>query len=185
MDYNPRTDIFKKISSESLTRILYSSWDIQQSLSALTFLLEECDFDARYNTIETRRFKCYETTMVISFSRPFETSRNHSALSLNTVGIKLDHSELMLKDKILGVRRKIVAHSDIDFMHFKSSVLDIEGFPFPYLQYDETLLFNPEELRLIERLLRELKFYISTFVIDLSKNNPGVLEFYKQPVARL
>jgi len=91
----------------------------------------------------------------------------------------------MLKDKILGVRRKIVAHSDIDFMHFKSSVLDIEGFPFPYLQYDETLLFNPEELRLIERLLRELKFYISTFVIDLSKNNPGVLEFYKQPVARL
>jgi len=55
--------------------IIYSAWDFQQALSALTFLLEECDFDEQYSRIQLRKFRCFETTTIVSFSRPFKVAR--------------------------------------------------------------------------------------------------------------
>lgn len=35
------------LTDGQLHHLIYSTWDFQQALSALTFLMEECDFEAR------------------------------------------------------------------------------------------------------------------------------------------
>ena len=42
------------LTDGQLQRLIYSTWDFQQALSALTFLMEECDLEARYNRVELR-----------------------------------------------------------------------------------------------------------------------------------
>ena len=58
-----------------LTRLMISSHDFQQALSAATFLLEEVDESAQYSLPELRRFRCYETNMVIGYARPFSMAK--------------------------------------------------------------------------------------------------------------
>ena len=53
------------LTPKQLRRAIFSLWDIQQALSALTFLLEECSFDQEYTPIELRKFRCYEGTLII------------------------------------------------------------------------------------------------------------------------
>ncbi len=172
-----------KLSERQLTRAIYSTWDIQQALSALTFLLEGCDFDAKYNNVDLRRFRCYETTLIISLARPFESTRNGTTLGLKALGIKLNTDENKLIDKVLHLRRKIIAHSDEEQMHFRSStfsVLDGE-FNIPHLQFNEGLHFEEPELRQLEQLLLKLKHDMATFLFQLAQKNPGILEAYKEP----
>lgn len=54
---------------------MISIQDFQIARSAATFLLEDIDEDARYPLAEMRRFKCYETTMVIAYARPFSMAK--------------------------------------------------------------------------------------------------------------
>jgi hypothetical protein len=54
-------------------RLLYSLGDFQLALSACQFL-SECDPQSKYNKIELRRFRCFETTLIITYSRPFSQS---------------------------------------------------------------------------------------------------------------
>jgi hypothetical protein len=77
-----KNQLSSKLSDAQLQRIIYSLWDFQQALSAITFLLEECDFGAKYHFVELRKFRCYETNIIVSFTRPFETSRGHTSLGL-------------------------------------------------------------------------------------------------------
>lgn len=58
-----------------LTRLMISSHDFQQALSAATFLLEEVEESAKYSLPELRRFRCYETNMVIGYARPFSMAK--------------------------------------------------------------------------------------------------------------
>ncbi len=55
-------------------RLLYSLNDLQQALSACEFLYE-CDETNTYTKIDLRRFRCYETTLVVAYTRPFTQSR--------------------------------------------------------------------------------------------------------------
>jgi hypothetical protein len=58
-----------------LKRLLISVRDFQEALSAATFLLEEVDQSAKYSLAEIRRFRCYETAMVIAYARPFSMAK--------------------------------------------------------------------------------------------------------------
>jgi hypothetical protein len=175
-----------KVTEQQLERAIYSLWDFQQALSALTFLLEDCEFDRRYTKVELRRFRCYETTLIVSMARPFEKSRGASALSLRATGIHLDQAEKELIDKVLRLRRRIVAHSDEGEMHFRSvtfSVLEGE-YNVPHVQFDETLHLEEDEFAQLETLLRKLKHKLTEFLFELAQEEPRVLEKYKKP-ARL
>jgi hypothetical protein len=55
--------------------------DFQQALSAATFLLEEVDHSTKYPLAEIRRFRCYETAMVIAYARPFSKRKGISDTS--------------------------------------------------------------------------------------------------------
>lgn len=52
-------------------RLLLSLRDISHAASAATFIREDIDFDKSYGRADLRRFMCYETTLVVSYARPF------------------------------------------------------------------------------------------------------------------
>jgi hypothetical protein len=179
----PHLDL-ERLNDSQLRRIIYSTWDFQQALSALTFLMEDCDYDRMHGVLELRRFRCYETAVIVSFARPFEASRGETTLGLKTIGLRLDPDELALKGKILSLRRKIFAHSDEDFMHFRSAVLtpfDDHPVAMPHLQFNESLYLQREDLRPLEGLLRKLVAKTSKAIFMLAQQAPDRLNVYRAP----
>lgn len=172
------------LSDAQLNRIIASQWDFQQALSALTFLLEECDFDVAYSRIQLRKFRCYETTVIVSFARPFEASRGKTVLGLKNIGLSLSSAEKELKARLMGLRRQVIAHSDEDAMHFRGTVLfpfDDSPLALPLLRFQETLYLDPEELRPLEALLRRLMQGITSSLFTLAQSQPARLDVYKAP----
>jgi hypothetical protein len=172
------------LSDAQLNRIIASQWDFQQALSALTFLLDECDFDATYSNVQLRKFRCYETTVVVSFARPFEPSRGKTVLGLKTIGLSLSVAEKELKARLMGLRRQVIAHSDEDAMHFRGEVISpFDDLPLalPLLRFQETLYLTQEELRPLEALLRKLMQAITSSLFTLAQYQPHRLDVYKSP----
>jgi hypothetical protein len=170
-----------KLTEAQFIRAMYSAWDFQQALSALTFLLQDCDFEVTHAKVELRRFRCYETNVIISFCRPFEDSRGGTTLGLRALGIVLSPDEKSLKDKLLSLRRKIVAHSDEEEMHFRVDTHSIEGIAIPHFQYDEGLHLSYDELDKLEDLLRKLRHKLSEFFFSAAQDDPNLLNKYKTP----
>ncbi|RCV86503.1 hypothetical protein DU505_20665 [Billgrantia montanilacus] len=172
-----------KITEQQLIRAIYSIWDFQQALSALTFLLEDCDFDRNYDKVSLRRFRCYESTLIVSMARPFETTRRGTTIGLRALGITLSQEEKRLVARILELRRKIVAHSDEEEMHFRSTsfpVLDGKG-NFPHFQFNEGLHLEEHELHRLETLLRSLKAKLAEFFFRVAQEQPELLEKCREP----
>ncbi|MBN8993028.1 MAG: hypothetical protein J0H42_32750 [Rhizobiales bacterium] len=113
-------------------RLLYSLNDLQQALSACEFLYE-CEETMAYSKIELRRFRCYETTLVVAYTRPFSQSRGAAApLSMKMVGLKLSNDRQALHDRLMDMRNKIMAHSDTEMMRMTTQSFDVsmrEGEP--------------------------------------------------------
>lgn len=173
-----------KISEEQFHRLLYSSWDFQQSLSALTFLREDCDLCEKYSKGELRRFKCYENQAIISFCRPFSASRAAVRLSLRLIGVELNESEHELKERLIYIRNKVVAHSDSDEMHYKTITIDVgddDDFQFPLVLYDEGLHLSEKDHEILDLLLRKLMHGIAKVSIAIFRNDPDQFNTYKLP----
>ena len=155
------------MTESQLARLLYSSGDFQQALSAITFLQEECDFGVPHTVIELPRFRCFESTAIVAFARPFERSRGKTVLGLKQLGLRLSPSERELQAKLLALRRKVIAHSDEELMHFQSSAIapfeDVD-LRFPALRFNESLFLSAAELVEFERLLDKLLRAIATSV---------------------
>lgn len=174
-----------KITEQQLVRAIYSIWDFQQALSALTFLLKDCDFDRTYDKVSLRRFRCYESTLIISMARPFETTRRGTTIGLRALGISLSDKEKTLVSKVLELRRRIVAHSDEEEMHFRTTtfpVLDGE-LNFPHFQFNEGLHLKEHELRGLEVFLRSLTQKLAEFFFEVAQKQPGLLEKYREPAS--
>lgn len=172
-----------KLTDAQLDRAIYSNWDFQQALSALTFLLEECNFECRYSRIQLRRFRCFETTVIVAFSRPFAPSRGRHTLGLRALGVTLTDDELQLKSRVLSLRAKIIAHSDEELMHFKGVTIHFEdsSVAMPVILYQETLYLEQAELVALEALLKKLIHGIATKVFHIAQSQPERLNVYKSP----
>ena len=68
-------------SRQKLLRLMMSALDFRHALSAATFLLEDVDWTKSYRSEELLRFKCYETTMVVSYARPYSQARGHASVA--------------------------------------------------------------------------------------------------------
>ncbi|ODN67404.1 hypothetical protein [Methylophaga muralis] len=171
------------LTEAQLDRVIYSLWDFQQALSALTFLLEECEYKEKYSRVELRRFKCFEATAIISFARPFVTSRGKTTLGLNSLGIQLSKKQKELRDKLIYIRKTIVAHSDEEEMHFRSHTFDISDFDakMAHFQFDEGLHLSEADVWKFVELLHFLKDGIFKRLFNLAQHQPEMLNKYKQP----
>jgi hypothetical protein len=99
--------------------------DLQQALSACEFLYE-CDEMNTYSKIALRRFRCYETTLVVAYTRPFTQSRGAAPpLTMKTVDLKLSHERQALHEKLVEMRNKIMAHSDSEMMRMTTQAFDV------------------------------------------------------------
>jgi hypothetical protein len=106
-------------------RLLYSMNDLQQALSACEFLYE-CEENSSYSKIQLRRFRCYETTLVIAYTRPFTQSRGTATpLTMKMVGLKLSNDRRALHDRLMDMRNKITAHSDSEMMRMTTQPFDV------------------------------------------------------------
>ncbi|WP_425665444.1 hypothetical protein [Sinorhizobium fredii] len=129
-----------------LKRLIISHADLQMALSAITFLCE-IDDDATYGKVELRRFKCYETTFVVSYGRAFTKNRGTKfpVVPLKRIGVDLTPSERTLHESILDLRHKVYAHSDEAFTHVRLDMheMDIGGktLRYPHFQFDHGLEF--------------------------------------------
>lgn len=173
-----------KITEEQFHRLVYSNWDFQQALSALTFLCEDCDLEQAYSKVQLRRFKCYENQAIMSFCRPFSTSRAGVDLSLRLIGVYLTEPEKHLKERLLYLRNKIVAHSDSDEMHYKGVTIDVGDdvdLQVPLFLYDEGLELGAEERELLDGLIRKLMHGIAEVSVGLCRSNPERFNTYKRP----
>lgn len=173
------------LTDMQLTRLIQSCGDFQQALSALTFLLEECDYAARYSTAELRKFQCYENAAIVAFARPFEVSRGRTILGLRAIGIQLNATEQQLKSKVIDLRRKVVAHSDDEHMHFKISTIqpdDQSPVAFPILMFDESLRLTQTEVENLHALIHKLIRGLAEIIFALAQSQPVRINVYQQPV---
>ena len=173
------------LTEQQLDRVIYSLWDFQQALSALTFLLEECDYEEITNTVTLRKYKCYENTLIMALSRPFVKTRGENTIGLRAIGVTLTTQERGLIDKAEDFRHKIIAHSTEEEMHFKSTTFDIDidnfEFTFPHIQFDEGLCFTKTEVHELEALLRRLKNDVYRYLVTVARDKPELLNKYKKP----
>ncbi len=127
-------------------RLLYSLGDFQVASSAMVFL-GESDPEKKYTKVEHRRFRCYETTVITAYTRPFSLSKGEiPQLTLEMIDLKLDDDEQELHDRLIKLRNKVFAHSDADMMRMTSETFPIrmsDAFVFMGLQtvFDEGLFF--------------------------------------------
>ena len=143
-------------------RLLYSLNDLQHALSACEFLYE-CEETNTYSKIELRRFRCYETTLVVAYTRPFVQSRGVAApLTLKMVSLKLSKDRQALHERLMDMRNKIMAHSDSEMMRMTTQPFDVsmqDGEPPMYLiqmVFDEGITLHGALLIETNELLHEV-----------------------------
>jgi len=182
---SPDQDKIAQRADARRRRLLYSMNDLQQALSACEFLYE-CEENSSYSKIQFRRFRCYETTLVIAYTRPFTQSRGAAApLTMKMVGLKLSNDRQALHDRLMDMRNKITAHSDSEMMRMTTQPFDVsmrDGEPPMYFiqtVFDEgitllgTLLIETNELlrevyqAVVETLHKELQANPEAFNIRI------------------
>ncbi|MCX7321966.1 MAG: hypothetical protein NT113_21660, partial [Hyphomicrobiales bacterium] len=106
-------------------RLLYSLNDLQQALSASAFL-HELDEGEEYSKVDLRRFRCFETTLVIAYTRPFTQSKGgYPPLTMKMIDFHPTPENRALHDQLMQMRNQIVAHSDAAMMRMTIAPFDI------------------------------------------------------------
>ncbi len=127
-------------------RMLYSLGDFRLANSAATFLCEADDAE-KYSEDELKRFRCYETTAIIAYTRPFSQSEGKvPRLTLDMTGAKLSDEQMQLHERLLKLRNKVIAHSDAEMMRMVCKPLPMkignDDVIFPETAFDEGLIFG-------------------------------------------
>lgn len=156
-------------------RTIYSGWDFQQALSALTFLIEEWENKKKYSKVELRRLRCFETTLIVSFARPFKTGRGREQLDLSMIGFEFTKEETELKDKLIRLRNKVITHSDEEEMVYRTysfKPFSDDNVRMPAERFQESLYLKEAEIQKIERLLHRLIHAIAEHKFKVAQANP-------------
>lgn len=174
---------------ELLKRLVIAHADLQQALSAITFLGEELDENAQYSKVELRRFKCFETTFIVSYGRAFTKSNGrYDQVPLKRIGIRLTPRERELHEVIVKLRQTVHAHSDEDFAHVR---LDVSTMEFPngpfvlaHMQFDHGLEFaNLYKREAAAYLIRKIMNGLFEAVQRLATRQPET-SLYVQPTQK-
>ena len=177
-----------KFKRQSLERYCASYADLQVALSALTFLFE-CDQHAKYSIPELRRFRCYETTFVVSYARPFTSNRGNTIkqISLRKIGVSLNEVEKKMHEKIIKLRNSFYAHSDLDYLSLRLDGFDIEVDDYKKIflihsRFDEGLQFydlfdRVDAESLISKIMSQLYIHMK----EISEQNRDFLPIIVVP----
>jgi len=163
-------------------RLLLSLRDLSHAASAATFIHEDIDLSKTYGRADLRRFMCYETTLVVSYARPFsEARRGLPPLSYKRMGISLPVSTQKLHDDLMLKRNKIFAHADPDGVpHSSLSAMkgrrSISGGEFSVLtppRFIEGTLLDAPEFAQVDLLIRYLADVVYRLANEMHTHFPG------------
>lgn len=161
-----------------LHRLMMSALDFRHALSAATFLMEDVDWKIGRGTQEDRRrFKCYETSMVVSYARPFSTARGMAApFSWKQLGreFTMAAEEQILHEMLIDARNRTYAHSDGDHSDITALIWrsDLGGgrtFDFLSVNGGELLLFDEAQVQSIHTFIWKVRHYVDKAV----QNHPA------------
>lgn len=154
-------------------RLMMSALDFRHALSAATFLMEYVDWESGQCTQEDRRrYKCYETSMDVSYGRPFSTARGKVApLSWKQLGkdFAISAEENGLHEMLIKARNRTYAHSDGDHSDITASIWRSdfgEGGTFDFLSVEggELLIFDKTQVQAIHTLLWKVRHHVDKAV---------------------
>ncbi|NTG30120.1 hypothetical protein G6K88_31275 [Agrobacterium rhizogenes] len=142
-------------------RLILSLRDIAHSSSAATFIHQDVDFEEKYGRADLRRFMCYETTLIVSYARPFSQSYSElPALTYGKMGIKLPAFTKRLHEDLLHKRNQIFAHADpAAIPHSKLGIMKFRNTndqPFSILtppRFQEGTLLDKDEYEQVSLLI--------------------------------
>ncbi|MGO4405201.1 hypothetical protein AB4Z10_13185 [Bosea sp. RAF48] len=145
-------------------RLVLSVRDLSHAGSAIAFIEEEVDHDGRYPLAAVRKFLCYETTLIVSYCRPFSESRGDiPSLSYGALGIKLSPFTRALHDDLISKRNTIFAHSDASQVAYRAPVVmkgrDGAGEPFTTLfppRFNEGIMLDYQRVQQAKILNKSL-----------------------------
>jgi hypothetical protein len=150
---------------------MISIQDFQIAGSAATFLLEDVDETAGYPLAELRRFRCYETTMVIAYARPFSMARGAVMPLKKTEVLKRKDEFNALHEKLIAHRNTLYGHSDAEFVEMR--VWSIAPFEeerpdiiMTLPRFDEGMRFTYAE---VERIHEKLRLFVHTLTLETQR----------------
>jgi hypothetical protein len=149
----------KNAEFKKLNRMVLASRDFQESLSAVTFILEEMDpkEEETYTLADLRRLRCYETTAIVAYARAFNSQRagKLDPFSFEDIDLNLDRDEQDFHDKLIGYRDAIYAHSDADVANYSASIGEFEIRKGKVIRFMRPVHFEGTRLRWNEYMLFE------------------------------
>jgi hypothetical protein len=155
----------KRHAFSKLTRLIISLHDFGQALSAATFLLEDVEEDVeKYSRADLRRFRCYETAMVIAYARPFSMAKGEvGRLSWKDTGMPpKTATENELHEKLVKHRNTVYGHSDAQFVEWRVMVMhqyfdhnDVD-YNWLYPRFEEGMRISLDEISAIHEMLHRL-----------------------------
>lgn len=171
---NKTTDISEAGERERifnrLQRMMISIQDFQVAVSTAVFLLEEVDEQERYALPELRRFRCFETTMVVSYARPFSMAKGLvNPLRKTDIGLTKKDPFNKLHERIIKDRNTLFSHSDAEYVEMR--VLSMRPFKdrsdvtITMPRFDEGMRFTYDE---------------GVLVRDIQKIGPDYRERFRQ-----
>lgn len=178
---------FKKLS-----RIILAGRDFQESLSAITFMLEEMDPQEKetYTLPELRRLRCYETTAIVAYVRAFNSQRGgkRDPFSFEDINLNLNQDEHGLHAKLVGFRDEIYAHSDADTADYNASIgefeiRDGEVLRFMRPQHFEGTRLRWNEYRIFERLTQKARQACDQKMSTLSINHKDKFKVFSHKMS--
>jgi hypothetical protein len=153
----------KRHSFHKLTRLMLSVHDFEQAMSSAMFLLETVDEEKSYPLSELRRFRCYETAMVVAYARPFSMAKGEvRPLSWKDTGLPQTTERRALHQKLLKHRNTIYGHSDAEFVNVRvyltRTYMKNQNKNFDWIQprFDEGMRFTLDEIAKVEETARRL-----------------------------
>ncbi|TNE65150.1 MAG: hypothetical protein EP335_06290 [Alphaproteobacteria bacterium] len=154
------------------------------ALSAADFLLGY-DEQEKYCIEDLRRFKCFETTLVISYARPFSNTRGRfPRFSFDLIGMQLDSRQQACHNELIELRDGAFAHSDKRMMQMSSAFLTIESIGnkepvnFSLLRWVERPLIVGEKLHMTIELIKAVIRHIVSSEFPKMQSNPEDYTFH-------
>ena len=181
----------KNAEFKKLNRIILAGRDFQESLSAVTFMLEEMDpkETETYTLPELRRLRCYETTAIVAYARAFNSQRKgkQDPFSFEDINLSLAQDELDLHNKLIGFRDEIYAHSDADIADYSASIgefeiRDGEVMRFMNPQHFEGTRLRWNEYMVFEKLNQKSRQACDEKMSELSVNHKDKFKVYSHKI---
>lgn len=162
---------------------MYSLGDFQLALSACEFLYD-CDPQSEYSKVDLRRFRCFETSLIIAYSRPFSQSDGSvPPLTLKMTKAEFTEHEKALHRRLIRMRNKIIAHSDRELMRMTTQTFDMpmrddeeNGPRFVFIQsvFDEGITLLGDLLIDTNELLHKLYQLTYKTLSDEAQKDPSL-----------